>query len=83
MGISDPCSSKLKIKKKTLIILYQGGNGNDDQKTASGEPKFGANLKNNKNSENCCRQKFRIIKTQEKFGFWASEKILKGGSYYY
>ena len=35
-----------------VLGVYQGGNGNFVQKTASGEPKFGAILKNNKKAEN-------------------------------
>ena len=64
-----------------VLGIYQGGNGNFVQKTASGELKFGAILKNNKNSEIFCCEKFGIIKTLEKFRFWASEKILKGSSH--
>ena len=52
-----------------VLGVYQGGNGNFVQKTASGEPKFGAILKNNKNSEIFCCEKFGIIKTLEKFRF--------------
>ena len=35
-----------------VLGVYQGGNGHFVQKTASGEPKFGAILKNNKKAEN-------------------------------
>ena len=52
-----------------VLGVYQGGNGNFVQKTASGEPKFGAILKNNKKAGKFCRQKFGIIRTLEKFGF--------------
>ena len=52
-----------------VLGVYQGGNGNFVQKTASGEPKFGAILKNNRKAGKFCRQKFGIIRTLEKFGF--------------
>ena len=52
-----------------VLGIYQDGNGNFVQKTASGEPKFGAILKNNKKAGKFCRQKFGIIRTLEKFGF--------------
>ena len=56
-------------KNRGVLGVYQGGNGNFVQKTASGEPKFGAILKNNKNAGKICRQKFGIIRTLEKFRF--------------
>ena len=65
---NNKCPPQAKICKGVLEV-YQGGNGNFVQKTASGEPKFGAILKNNKKAGKFCRQKFGIIRTLEKFGF--------------
>ena len=52
-----------------VLAVYQGGNGIFVQKTTSGEPEFGAILKNNKKAGKFCRQKFGIIRTLEKFRF--------------